>query len=179
MPRYIAERGDPVETLRRGGSPEGVILSPDTATLAECGVTRSMGVWEYLWEDSTENQTSFMEEKEKMRGMVTSFMQEFPDVGRKGKAVTGDDEDNDDEPEDWDEGMKKKRAEMEAAVAAERQKKNKKKTAALEQMAKNDDGAVVDDNDDNDKEKEEKKEEEVAAVAAAAAPKIATATVTA
>ena len=115
-------------------------MSPDTATLAECGVTRSMGVWEYLWEDSAENQASFREEKEKVRGMVTSFMKEFPDVGRKGKAVNG--EEDDDEPEDWDEEMKKKRAEMEAAVEAEKEKK-KKKQSALEQMAE-DAAAVAD-----------------------------------
>lgn len=34
---FAAERGEPVETLRKGGSPEGVSLSPDTATLAACG----------------------------------------------------------------------------------------------------------------------------------------------
>lgn len=90
-----------------------------------------MGVWEHLWEDSEANQASFQEEKQKVRGMVTSFMEEFPAVGRGGKAVTG--EEDEDEAEGWDEGMKKKRAEMEAAVATEKEKKKKK--SALEEAA--------------------------------------------
>ena len=122
------DRGTPVETLRRGGSPEGIVLSPDSASLAECGITRSMGVWEHLWEDSAANQAALKAEKERLSGMVTSFMEEFPDVGRSGPAVTGEEED---ESEKWDEDMKKKRAEMEAAVAAVREKKK----SALEEAA--------------------------------------------
>ena len=87
-----------------------------------------MGVWEHLWEDSAANQAGFAADREKIRGMVVSFMEEHPDVGRRGPAVTGDPED---ETRAWDAGKKKERAEMEAAVAAERQKKR----TALEQAA--------------------------------------------
>jgi hypothetical protein len=128
FPLPADERGFPVETLRRGGSPEGIVLAPDDATLADCGVARSMGVWEHLWEDSAANQAAFAADREKVRGMVVSFMEEHPDVGRRGPAVTGDPED---ETRAWDAAKKKKRAEMEAAVAAEREKKR----TALEQAA--------------------------------------------
>lgn len=94
-----------------------------------CGITRSMGVWEHLWEDSAANQTLFAAEKDTVRGMVSSFMEEFPAVGRTGSAVTG--EAGEDESAQWDEGMKKKRAEMEAAVAAAKEKKK----SALEEAA--------------------------------------------
>lgn len=128
FPLPTDERGFPVETLRRGGSPEGIVLAPDDASLADCGVARSMGVWEHLWEDSAANQAGFAADREKIRGMVVSFMEEHPDVGRTGPAVTGDPED---ETRAWDAAKKKERAEMEAAVAAERQKKR----TALEQAA--------------------------------------------
>ena len=56
-----------METLRRGGSPEGIVLEPDSATLAACGLDRSMSVWEHIWEDNAANRASFLKDREKIR----------------------------------------------------------------------------------------------------------------
>ena len=73
-----------METLRRGGSPEGIVLEPDSATLAACGLDRSMSVWEHIWEDNAANQASFARDREKIRDAVVGFMEEHPTVGRHG-----------------------------------------------------------------------------------------------
>ena len=59
-----------METLRRGGSPDGIVLEPDSATLAACGLDRSMSVWEHIWEDNAANQASFLRDREKIRDAV-------------------------------------------------------------------------------------------------------------
>ncbi len=63
----------------QGGTPEGVILE-DEKTLEQCGIHRSMGVFEYLWVDSKENQEKYKEEKERMFKIIPNhekFMEEY------------------------------------------------------------------------------------------------------
>lgn len=117
-----------METLRRGGSPEGIVLEPDSATLAACGLDRSMSVWEHIWEDNAANQASFLRDREKIRDAVVGFMEEHPTVGRHGPEVTGEPEAF---PKDWDAKKKKKRAEMEKALASVREDKQRREAAAL------------------------------------------------
>ena len=117
-----------METLRRGGSPEGIVLEPDSATLAACGLDRSMSVWEHIWEDNAANQASFARDREKIRDAVVGFMEEHPTVGRHGPEVTGEPEEF---PKEWDAKKKKKRAEMEKALASVREDKQRQEAAAL------------------------------------------------
>ena len=116
-----------METLRRGGSPDGIVLEPDSATLAACGLDRSMSVWEHIWEDNAANQASFLRDREKIRDAVVGFMEEHPTVGRHGPEVTGEPEEF---PKDWD-AKKKKRAEMEKAIASVREDNQRREAAAL------------------------------------------------
>jgi hypothetical protein len=58
--------GSVPEMLRKGGTPNGVVLR-DSDTLAACGLDGDMGVFEHLWVDSAANQASFREEYEKVR----------------------------------------------------------------------------------------------------------------
>ena len=63
----------------KGGTPEGVVLE-DEKTLEECGITRSMGLNEYLWVDSKENQEKYKEEKARMFKILPNhekFMEEY------------------------------------------------------------------------------------------------------
>lgn len=63
----------------KGGTPEGVVLE-DEKTLEECGITRSMGLFEYLWVDSKENQEKYKEEKARMFKILPNhekFMEEY------------------------------------------------------------------------------------------------------
>ncbi|CAL6381046.1 unnamed protein product [Bathycoccus prasinos] len=89
------ETGEKVETLRRGGTPEGVILE-DEKTLEECGITRSMGLFEYLWVDSAENQEKYKEEKERMYKILPNH-EKFLEEYAKENPGKGNDEDLDDE----------------------------------------------------------------------------------
>ena len=67
---HAALCGEPVEMLRKGGAGgKGETLS-DSATLAECGLTTSMGIFEHLWVDSQANQATFWAEYEKMASFV-------------------------------------------------------------------------------------------------------------
>ena len=68
----------------KGGTPEGVILE-DEKTLEECGITRSMGLFEYLWVDSAENQEKYKEEKERMYKILPEPREVFGGV-REGKS---------------------------------------------------------------------------------------------
>ena len=59
-----------MESLRKGGGGgKGEVLA-DAATLAECGLTSSMGIYEHLWADSAANQALFWAEYEKMVSYV-------------------------------------------------------------------------------------------------------------
>ncbi|CAL6393996.1 unnamed protein product [Bathycoccus prasinos] len=89
------ETGEKVETLRRGGTPEGVILE-DEKTLEECGITRSMGLFEYLWVDSAEDQEKYKEEKERMYKILPNH-EKFLEEYAKENPGKGNDEDLDDE----------------------------------------------------------------------------------
>lgn len=113
-----------VETLCKGGAPYGIVLEPDTATLASVGLTRSHSVWEYLWEDSEAEQALFQEELDKVRGYVHEFMLKHPDM--KGGRNTGEKQP---EEETWSKKQRRKRTEMEKAVAAYRETKSKKEAA--------------------------------------------------
>ena len=104
-----------VESLCKGGAPYGIVLEPDTATLASVGLTRSHSVWEYLWEDSEAEQALFQEELDKVRGYVHEFMLKHPDM--KGGRNTGEKQP---EEETWSKKQRRKRTEMEKAVAAYR-----------------------------------------------------------
>ena len=99
-----------VETLCKGGAPYGIVLEPDTATLASVGLTRSHSVWEYLWEDSEAEQALFQEELDKVRGYVHEFMLKHPDM--KGGRNTGEKQP---EEETWSKKQRRKRTEMEKA----------------------------------------------------------------
>ena len=116
--------------MKRGGAPGGIALRDD-ATLAECGITRSMSVWEHIWEDAEENQASFKADVEKVKTMVHAFMHEHPDVGRHGPEATGQPK-----PEkDWDDKKQKQREEMEAAVEKEKQRKRAAEDRKLQKQA--------------------------------------------
>eukprot|EP00982_Pelagococcus_subviridis_P016907 31499-Pelagococcus_subviridis.AAC.46 len=116
------ERGSPVQYVKRGGTPTGVILSDD-ATLESLGLDYDMSVYEHLWEDSDENQEKFVVDREKVREMVGMFMMEHPDIGRHGPEVTGEAED----PKDWTAKNLKKRENMEKEVQKERERKQKRR----------------------------------------------------
>lgn len=79
----------------KGGTPEGVILE-DEKTLEECGITRSMGLFEYLWVDSAENQEKYKEEKERMYKILPNH-EKFLEEYAKENPGKGNDEDLDDE----------------------------------------------------------------------------------
>ena len=116
--------------MKRGGAPGGIALRDD-ATLVECGITRSMSVWEHIWEDAEENQASFKADVEKVKTMVHAFMHEHPDVGRHGPEATGQPK-----PEkDWDDKKQKQREEMEAAVEKEKQRKRAAEDRKLQKQA--------------------------------------------
>lgn len=119
------DRGYPVETLRRGGSPDGIVLGPDSATLGEVGIT-PMSVWEHIWEDNSENQASLQKDRTQIRDAVVDFMEDHPKVGRHGPEVTGEPGEF---PGGWDAKQKKKRQEMEKAIATVREDKQRKETA--------------------------------------------------
>ena len=81
--RLMATRVDLFSSLfslrNKGGTPEGVVLE-DEKTLEECGITRSMGLFEYLWVDSKENQEKYKEEKARMFKILPNhekFMEEY------------------------------------------------------------------------------------------------------
>ena len=96
-----------VESLCKGGAPYGIVLEPDTATLASVGLTRSHSVWEYLWEDSEAEQALFQEELDKVRGYVHEFMLKHPDM--KGGRNTGEKQP---EEETWSKKQRRKRTEI-------------------------------------------------------------------
>ena len=52
-----------------GGGGKGELLA-DGSTLADCGLTTSMSIYEHLWVDSAANQTAFWAEYEKMASYV-------------------------------------------------------------------------------------------------------------
>ena len=111
-----------MESLRKGGTPEGIVLEPDTATLTELNIT-TMSIWEHIWEDTTANQTQLQKDREQIRGAVVDFMEDHPTVGRHGPEVTGEPGEF---PEGWDAKQRKKRAEMEKAIATVREDKQRK-----------------------------------------------------
>lgn len=52
-----------------GGGGKGELLA-DGNTLADCGLTTSMSIYEHLWVDSAANQAAFWAEYEKMASYV-------------------------------------------------------------------------------------------------------------
>jgi len=52
--------------LRKGGSPQGIVME-DSQSLADCGLTSSMDIFEHLWVDSAANQAAFRAEYETVR----------------------------------------------------------------------------------------------------------------
>ena len=62
--------GEPVEMLKKGGGGGKGELLAEGNTLADCGLTTSMSIYEHLWVDSAANQTAFWAEYEKMASYV-------------------------------------------------------------------------------------------------------------
>ena len=115
----------PVEKLRKGGGPLGIVLEPDTATLASVGLTRDHSVWEYVWEDSEAESAKFEEELDTVRGYVHEFLLKHPDMPGAGRQ-TGEKKT---EESTWTKKQRRKRQEMETAVAEYRKEKEKKEAA--------------------------------------------------
>jgi hypothetical protein len=90
MKRVERESGEKIEMLRRGGTFEGVVLDP-TKTLQECGIEHSMGIFEYLWEDSTDNVKKYKEEKERMF-KILPYHEKFLEEYNEGRPTDVDDE---------------------------------------------------------------------------------------
>jgi len=78
--KMAAEQGTMPEMIKKGGTPSGIVLE-DTKTLAECGCTESMSIYEFLWEDSKANQENYVEEVEKCLGFVRTHKEALKDAG--------------------------------------------------------------------------------------------------